>query len=552
MKNLFLFLIIFSGFTFESFSTSNDTTNNKKSGVVLGGSPAQINFVIDNIYNTKSNVEFELTNHGTLGYDQTNTSGFSRGGLKWQRRNKNYYLYGSGLWFGAIKNVNDSPTKLCVVSYNLNSGHSVFQPSVMTSTDTGSLQQTRIFRSTDFNSDGTSIQKGFAANWMIWDTDPLATLYTDGYIGNLVNDPEKRTKINYPKGAVFISDEDFVTVFDDQNLNRYYGEPVGQDKIDTLIKRGYPINIRVIQRVYTWSSNFLKDVVIVEQKIINTGSDTLYNCALAPVFDFDITYDNKINQGANDNFRYLKEDSSLKLSIMWTQTNSEEKGKGIGYMGIGFLRTPAIDNNGYLFPNKYKHDRSTQVGTKTIRISTIENDPFADSERYNFIAANFIDTTVAKPSDKRLIMSTSGINFRPHDTATIAYVLCFAKPSAKTEADGSWNDAQGVVNLFKKTRDFYDATFDKKTLSVENEPVLKEGIHIYPNPTNNRLFVQLPDEYREANVSLFTLLGNRVAKVEQGSNGVSIDVSMLSAGMYVVRVELQSGVNVTIPVAVIH
>ena len=64
--------------------------------------------------------------------------------------------------------------------------------------------------------------------------------------------------------------------------------------------------------------------------------------------------------------------------------------------------------------------------------------------------------------------------------------------------------------------------------------------------------MQLPDEYRDANISLFTLLGNKVAKVEQGSNGVFIDVSMLSAGMYVVRVELQSGVNVTIPVAVIH
>ena len=285
------------------------TVNTKKnfSNLVLGGSPAKISLVYDQTSSSKSNVEFEITNYGVFGADKI--SGVS--GLSWPRNSKYAYIYGSGFWFGALKNVNGTPAKLCALSYNPNTGNSFFQPSVLASTsDSQSLYQTRAFRSTDFNSDGTPINTEFAPNWLIWDTKPSATLFSDGYTGNLVSNPQERNSINYPKGAAFISDEDFVTVFDDQNLDKYEGGA------DVRKKQGYPLNLRVMERVYSWSEDFLKDVVIIEQKVINIGNDTLFNCAMAPVFDFDFSMNINTGYFFNDNYRYLSEDTSLKLSVM--------------------------------------------------------------------------------------------------------------------------------------------------------------------------------------------------------------------------------------------
>lgn len=546
MKNFILLLAVSYCFTTVTFAKT--LLNNNfitPTSIEVVDSSVKVTAPINITTSTKSNIQFNIMNNGMICQDTSNIPG-----LQWPRNSKNYYIFGGGLWFGAQKNVNGTLNKLCLLSYNPNSATSWFQPSIFTSVpDSASLQQTRVFRSTDFIGDGTPIQNGFAANWLIWDTDPLASLYVDGYFGNMVSNPTIRNKNTFPKGPAIVSDEDIVTVFDDQNINKYEG-----GNIDALIKQGYPVNIQVIQRVFSWSSEEFKDAIIVEQKITNTGKDTLYKCALAPMFDYDIAAI-ALQQGAsNDKFRYLTEDTTLNLALMWSDAaKGIEAGRGFGYMGIGFVRTPAVDNQGYLLSDNIHHSRGEQLGATNIQSTTIVNDPGLNgASLYDFITQNYIDTEVNGASDRRFYMSTSGFNLLPHETATFAYIICFAKPSVKPEADGSASDVQGVVNLFKKTRAFYDSGLNKNTLGVENSEKTENGIQVYPNPTNNRLFVQLPDEYREANVSLFTLLGNKVANVEQGSNGAFIDVSMLSAGMYVVRVELQSGVNVTIPVAVIH
>ncbi len=88
---------------------------------------------------------------------------------------------------------------------------------------------------------------------------------------------------------------------------------------------------------------------------------------------------------------------------------------------------------------------------------------------------------------------------------------------------------------------------------VDDDVTLRANLLVYPNPTSNRLYIQLPDKYSASEVSLITLLGNKVAGVEPTAGGtVAIDVSMLASGVYAVRVELKSGVIATIPVAVMR
>lgn len=87
---------------------------------------------------------------------------------------------------------------------------------------------------------------------------------------------------------------------------------------------------------------------------------------------------------------------------------------------------------------------------------------------------------------------------------------------------------------------------------VNDAATLRTNIAVYPNPANNRLFIQLSDNYRDAKVSLFTLLGNQIAESEPMADGISIDVSMLADGVYVVRAELKSGIITSIPVVVMR
>ena len=108
---------------------------------------------------------------------------------------------------------------------------------------------------------------------------------------------------------------------------------------------------------------------------------------------------------------------------------------------------------------------------------------------------------------------------------------------------------------FNKQNDgwYIDNVAFSNVSDVEEDAALRRNIIVYPNPATNQLFLQIPEEYRNAEISLITLLGNQVTSAEINTNGnISIDVSMLSAGVYAVRVELKSGVNITIPVVIIR
>jgi Secretion system C-terminal sorting domain len=77
------------------------------------------------------------------------------------------------------------------------------------------------------------------------------------------------------------------------------------------------------------------------------------------------------------------------------------------------------------------------------------------------------------------------------------------------------------------------------------EMFASNGVAVYPNPANNKLFITAEEEMRS--IALYNRYGQLI--VNQGYNKRSlqaeIDVSMLASGFYLARVELESGVTVT-------
>ncbi|MCX7936371.1 MAG: hypothetical protein N2971_01530, partial [Chlorobi bacterium] len=74
--------------------------------------------------NTVSRVRFMITNYGIFGLDVAR----NQGGGFWPRGSTNEYIFGGGIWFGAIKTKDGLPRKMSVISYNPNSGASWMTP----------------------------------------------------------------------------------------------------------------------------------------------------------------------------------------------------------------------------------------------------------------------------------------------------------------------------------------------------------------------------------------------------------------------------------------
>ena len=93
---------------------------------------------------------------------------------------------------------------------------------------------------------------------------------------------------------------------------------------------------------------------------------------------------------------------------------------------------------------------------------------------------------------------------------------------------------QSIIDTYGWT--ITDAGLDCSTLSVEDETQL--AISIYPNPTNDKLFIQGLSDATE--VSIYNILGKEVISTKNTSN---INVKALPKGVYIIRIS--DGVGLT-------
>jgi hypothetical protein len=324
---------------------------------------------------TKSNFDFCMTNSGILGLNTQDAVG---GGF-WPRGTQNQYLFGSGLWFAAIKKMpGDTVNKLVVLSYNPNSGYSWFIPGSLDDGDKLAFTKKDMYRlyfSSDYDkSAGQASKAEGGPSWPLWKGSE-----SSGFAGSFfVNDTSKRNTTSYPSGPAIYSDEDMFAIFKDTDLTRY----------DTTQKnyadRGYPLRTEIQQTVFSWGNESYKDMIIIMYKLINRSPDTLYKCYLAPVFDFDLARSSNAQQGAtNDRLRYYNEEDTLNLAVMWTNTDQGEKNNRFGYAGVALLATPTPDDNGFISSNVPLTDKSGQIGLATFRNWVLADDKLNDVARFD-------------------------------------------------------------------------------------------------------------------------------------------------------------------------
>ncbi|WP_240607721.1 S8 family serine peptidase [Marixanthomonas spongiae] len=87
----------------------------------------------------------------------------------------------------------------------------------------------------------------------------------------------------------------------------------------------------------------------------------------------------------------------------------------------------------------------------------------------------------------------------------------------------------GIPNF----EDAYNALIQ---LSVEDE-MLQKNFALYPNPVTTDVNISFPKGYAEATFTMYNILGEQVKRARISANNNQVDVSQLTAGVYIATVE---------------
>lgn len=510
--------------------------------------------------NTVSNVDFYLTNYGIFALNVAQ----NKGGLYWPKGSQNEYIFGSGAWFGAKKMKPDSSgiKKYVEITYNPNSGTSWMVPGMIEDGDTiikTKKYDYRSYFSTDFNLySGVPKDTNDGPNWPIWITDSIGRYQFGTYKSDIIYDVNNRNRTNYPQGPLFVSDEDIVNIYKDTDLSRYDGF------MEKRRKDGYPLGLQFQERVFTWGTDELKDVVILSYIIKNTSNDTLKDCYLGGIYDVDLALATNTQGGAgNDRFRYFSEDTTLNLAVGWTNTDQGELGKGFGYIGISLIESPAISSDKFLRTDKYIYETSEQIGLSTFRCNSISEDKNTDDERYDFLSSNLKDNDNG-PGDNRMLISSGGFHMRPGDVAHIAFLITFAMPAKGGEADGTYEDLAGfikstdknpnphalaqkgsLINKINVAKEKYYSSIISKVHESDIKTSNFEFKSVSPNPAQNNFNINYSigsEGYYK--MSIFNSNGTEVIrlidkKLDNGDYNDNINLNQynLTQGTYYIRLQ---------------
>lgn len=452
--------------------------------------------------NTLSNIETIISNYGMIGYNKPRSIGSGY----FPRNSRNQYIYGGGIWYAAQKKVPyyDSVTqkteynmsKLVSISYNPKAAASWQTPGRI---EDGSLLQDdaekyKVFFSTDYSkTTGATLDptRKSTPYWPIWDTQTDDTLGYSRYFGEYQHNEGDRRTSKYPKGPAMISGEDIFTTYHDLDIARYEGS------LSRRRQQGYPLGLQFEFTIYSWGFGRYQNFFFCLYDVINMSEDTLYDCWLAPIMDVDLARKPLERAGAsNDRVSYWYEDPEFNLAYQFTDGQFGEQGNGFGYLGFDFLESPTVirpplldaegklqteivcrdlgngleicdttyiaDKNhpdyNFLRKDSAYYDNSNQLGLVTFKNWNSSEDKDEDVQRYNYLSSGVTDVDFG-PGDKRFMMSTGSFHMRPGDTSRTVICIMIATPSKTGDADGTFEDRQGLRDLDIFAQEVYDNNF---------------------------------------------------------------------------------------------
>ena len=477
---------------------------------------------------TKSNVELLVSNDGSIGY--TSQKGVIAS-CNWPRESKRSYIYGSGFCFSAKKSVGGQKVKFSEIGYNPSNGTTYYVPGRIEDGDkvetTTKRTYYQVYMSTEHNlTDGKAIDSDeLPYSWAVWKNDNSES----GRFGTYVYDTKKRNTTNYKLGPAFVSEEDMFMSFKDTDSLRFQGNK------DSLRSLGHPARMQWEQRLYSWANPTYKDMVIIMLYGINTSKDTLTDGWIGYLADTDLKVFGGDSLGVqNDLVRYYNEESKLNLATTWTKSDKGES--NFGYLGVSLLMTPAVDDNNYVRKDLSFYTPDDQIGLRTCKFFSIEEDNQILDNLYDKISEDSFDTKTT-PGDVRMLLGSGPYNLLPNDTVKVAVMLNFADAKSGADADGTAADMENLINEVKKGRALF---YDQGMTTVENNYASNLSVnYIFPNPAEDESTIEIiMPEAGNAEVKIIDILGDQIVAgkyyLQSGLNRILLNTEGLGSGNYYV------------------
>ncbi|MEO0247245.1 MAG: hypothetical protein ABIM20_04645 [candidate division WOR-3 bacterium] len=387
-----------------------------------------------------------ISNYGMFGH---NPAGGSGGWWPRNRRNETY-IYGAGVWVGALKrNVSDPSKWDTVVTffYNPNSGQSEGAPAFVPTLLRDSTGRHIIIYEPDYRDFAGAIGS------------PQARVYLSNSDNAGYGWPIKEVTQSGDTVDFVLSTLDSYTRYTDLNPSRQ----------ETGSK---PLGILVDQWTYQFDVPGLKDITFLMWQVKNISGDTLKDVYISACYDDDIG--NESGQNANDLVGFLRSydfgEGPVMLNLAFQYQLVPEggwigvDGRGLpGVIGSVFLESPIATKEVVIWDTIGTHVGPDTVrpgeplGMTAFKIFTLQIDPKNDIERYILMSGYdpvsaggrynpFMDD-VYGPGDKRFIQVSGPFDMPPNAEARLVVAAVIAK------------DTANIKYVAKKAVEIYTANF---------------------------------------------------------------------------------------------
>ena len=486
-----------------------------------GQSTQRIIPTFDSRENTLSPIQCINSNDGKNLHNETKDSV----SCTWPRGSVNSYVYGAGVWFGAKKTYNGTDYQLGEYMYNPSDGMTNMVPGIIKDGDymlrtIKEKKPYQVYLSTEVLPTGLPVDDNeLDFNWALWKPSGAS----GSRFGTYESDIKSRNTTKYPKGPVFISNEDIFAVYKDTDSLRFNGRQ------DSLLAMGWPLRMQWEERMYTFTDSVYKNMMIILFYGINTTTNTYKDCYLGYCADTDL----KVIKGdtlsvKNDNVRFYNAEDSLNLAVAWTDYNGGEK--DFAYLGISLLMTPAIDSKSNVRKDRELFFPEDQVPLSNAKFFALGEDDKFIKDIYGSLSQTVIEPKRG-PDDIRLLLSAGPFNLAAGDTAKFAVMINFGKPVG-AQCDGTDADMKNLIAEVKKGRKlFYE---QKLKTDVETETATDKTLKVYPNPAND--FIDLNIE--KSDKCIIEIYNSMGVHVLSSTNQKRIAIGTLSSGIYYLRASL--------------
>ncbi|WP_187315189.1 S8 family peptidase [Hymenobacter sp. BT190] len=258
------------------------------------------------------------------------------------------------------------------------------------------------------------------------------------------------------------------------------------------------VGVQVRQRGYAWAQAPHRDYVVLEYQLKNVTPDTLKPLYAGLFMDWDVVPEYARNVVAWDSVR--------RLSYAYDASSPDV------YVGVKWLSGGT--------PTTYAINVNAPAGS-AVQLSN----GFSRIEKYLTLSNGIRQRTTGLPTgtDIAHVVGASFPRLAPTDSAIVAFAVLAAPTLAQLQAAA--DAAQTRYNVVLPTR-----------------PALAAGAwQLYPNPASGRVRVEIPARFGGQRVLLLNPLGQLVRQVSFSGTAISLDVSSLPAGLYLVQVQGTGG-----------